>query len=158
MKTFTRMTAVMGGEIVGVKELTVEAVTENLGRVLDFLNSRLSELGCSPRAKMQIEVALEEIFVNVASYAYAGDSGEGRQRGEVTIRVEDSKEPLSVEVTISDNGIPFDPLARDDPDVTLTAEERRIGGLGIYMVKKSMDHVRYECRDGRNILTFRKDL
>ena len=141
-----------------LKELTIEAEVENLDKVLLFLGERLDELGCSPRAKMQIEVALEEIFVNVASYAYERADSSGEEPEQVSISVEDSNDPLRVEVTIKDSGIPFDPLAREDPDVTLTAEERAIGGLGIYMVKKSMDHVRYEYRDGRNILTFRKDL
>ena len=138
-----------------IKELTVEADVKNLDKVLLFLGERLDALGCSPRAKMQIEVALEEIFVNVASYAYEKSE---RETDIVSISVENSTEPLRVEVTITDSGIPFDPLAKEDPDVTLTAEQRKIGGLGIYMVKKSMDQVRYEYRDGKNVLTFRKDL
>lgn len=68
------------------------------------------------------------------------------------------EDPRSVSVSISDTGIPFDPLAKEDPDVTLSAEKREIGGLGIFMVKQSMDHVQYEYKEGRNILTFRKDL
>ena len=138
-----------------IKELSVEADVKNLDKVLLFLGERLDALGCSPRAKMQIEVALEEIFVNVASYAYEKSE---RETDIVSISVENSTEPLRVEVTITDSGIPFDPLAKEDPDVTLTAEQRKIGGLGIYMVKKSMDQVRYEYRDGKNVLTFRKDL
>jgi len=138
-----------------IKELTVEADVKNLDKVLLFLGERLDALGCSSRAKMQIEVALEEIFVNVASYAYEKSE---RETDIVSISVENSTEPLRVEVTITDSGIPFDPLAKEDPDVTLTAEQRKIGGLGIYMVKKSMDQVRYEYRDGKNVLTFRKDL
>ena len=138
-----------------IKELSVEADVKNLDKVLLFLGERLDALGCSPRAKMQIEVALEEIFVNVASYAYEKSE---RETDIVSISVENSTEPLRVEVTITDSGIPFDPLAKEDPDVTLTAEQRKIGGLGIYMVKKSMDQGRYEYRDGKNVLTFRKDL
>ena len=140
-----------------IKELTVAARTDRLQEVLAFLETRLEELGCSNKAKMQIEIALEEIFVNVATYAYSQSEGAGEEET-VSIKVEDTADPMSVAVTITDRGLHFNPLEKADPDVTLSAEERRIGGLGIYMVKKSMDHVRYEFRNGENILTFRKDL
>ncbi len=142
-------------------ELTIEADIDKLDEVLDFINARLDNLGCTPKARMQIEIAMEELFVNVAHYAYTEnrlyEDGD-KPKGMVTIRVDESESPLSVEVTLADSGFPFDPLAREDPDITLSAEDRRIGGLGIYMVKKSMDNVRYEHKDGKNILTFRKDL
>ena len=142
----------------GRRELTLDAKIENLDRVLAFLDERLDELKCSMKAKLQIELALEEIFVNVASYAYNRNGAASQEPGPVSISVEDTEDPLSVAVTITDRGMPFDPLAQQDPDVSLSAEDRRVGGLGIYMVKKSMDHVRYEFKDGQNILTFRKDL
>ena len=69
-----------------------------------------------------------------------------------------SEEPLSVVITFIDNGVPYDPLRKNDPDTTLSAEEREIGGLGIYMVKKSMDGVEYEYKDGQNILKIIKNL
>ena len=137
------------------KELTIEAATENLTQVIAFVDERLEELGCNMKAQMQIDVALEEIFVNIAEYAYENQTGMPHV---VTIRVEDTDDPLSVAVTFTDEGVPFDPLAKKDPDVTLSAEERDIGGLGIYIVKKSMDHVKYDYRDGQNIFTFRKFL
>jgi len=151
-----------------VKELTVEADLRNLDSLIGFVEERLEELGCTTKAKMQICIALEEIFVNVVSYAY-GEGAQGRPGQAdapaqdrpveiVSIRVEDTDDPRSVAVTIADQGRPFDPLEKADPDVTLSADERKIGGLGIYMVKKSMDHMQYEYRDGQNILTFRKDL
>ena len=139
-------------------ELTVKADVENLDEVLDFLNERLDNLGCTPKARMQIEIALEELFVNVAHYAYAENGTDGNDKNMVSVRVDELNEPLSVAVTLSDSGLPFDPLSREDPDITLSADERRIGGLGIYMVKKSMDNVHYEYRNGKNILKFRKDL
>ena len=142
----------------GKRELTLDAKIENLNQVLAFLDRRLDELECSMKAKMQIELALEEIFVNVSSYAYNRVGPASQEPGKVSISVEDTKDPLSVAVTIIDRGIPFNPLTQQDPDVSLPAEDRRVGGLGIYMVKKSMDHVRYEFKDGQNILTFRKDL
>jgi anti-sigma regulatory factor (Ser/Thr protein kinase) len=101
---------------------------------------------------MQILVAVEEIFVNIASYAYAPD------QGNAIVRIEFSDEPVEVTITFMDNGIPFDPLQRRDPDVTLSAEERRIGGLGIFMTKKTMDSVDYEYKNGQNILRLKKSI
>lgn len=138
------------------RELTVEASTDNLARVLAFLDERLEELDCGMKAQMQIDIALEEIFVNVAQYAYAHLAPQDPSEKLVSIQLEDSEDPRSIEITIRDRGIPFDPLAKEDPDTTLSAEERRIGGLGIFMAKKSMDSMHYEYRDGQNILTFRK--
>ena len=142
----------------GVKELTVIAKKENLTQVLEFVDARLEELSCTMKAQMQIDIAVEEIYINVANYAYKEMTDLGGDPGTVSIRVEDKENPRSVAVTIIDRGIPFDPLAREDPDITLSASERRIGGLGIFMAKKSMDYMHYEFKDGQNILTFRKDL
>ena len=99
---------------------------------------------------MQIDIAIDELFGNIAQYAYNPETGDA------TVRVEVVKNPLSVVITFIDNGIPYDPLKKADPDTTLSAEEREIGGLGIYMVKKSMDEIAYEYKDGQNILTIKK--
>ncbi|MBE7003254.1 MAG: ATP-binding protein [Ruminococcaceae bacterium] len=133
-------------------ELTIEAKTENLDEVLAFVNGQLEKYDCSPRAQMQLEIAVEELFVNIANYAYSPEVGSA------TVRVELQQDPASVTVTFIDHGVPYDPLAKEDPDVTLSADEREIGGLGIYMVKKSMDAVAYEYKDGQNILTLKKKL
>ena len=133
-------------------ELELEAAKENLDEVQLFVGERLEEADCPPKAQMQISVAVEEIFVNIASYAYAPD------KGKATVRVEVSEDPVTVTVTFVDHGVPYDPLAKEDPDVTLPAEEREIGGLGIFMTKKMMDDVAYEYRDGQNILTLKKNL
>ena len=101
---------------------------------------------------MQIELAVEEIFVNIANYAYAPEIGRA------TVRVSVSDDPLTVTITFIDCGVPYDPLKRSDPDVTLSAEEREIGGLGIFMTKKVMDEVAYEYKDGQNVLTLKKRL
>ncbi len=101
---------------------------------------------------MQIELAVEEIFVNIANYAYAPEIGRA------TVRVSVSDDPLTVTITFIDRGVPYDPLKRSDPDVTLSAEEREIGGLGIFMTKKVMDEVAYEYKDGQNVLTLKKRL
>ena len=133
-------------------ELVVEALTENLPQVTAFVDARLEAADCPMKAQMQIDVAVEEIFVNIAGYAYAPEIGMA------TVRVEVSEEPLTVTITFIDHGVPYDPLAKEDPDVTLSAEQRELGGLGIFMTKKLMDDVSYEYKDGQNILTLRKKL
>ena len=104
------------------------------------------------KAQMQIDIAIDELFSNIARYAYNPDVGPA------TVRVEVQENPMAVVITFIDKGVPYDPLKKEDPDVTLSAEERDIGGLGIYMVKKSMDEVLYEYRDGQNILKIKKKL
>ena len=135
-----------------MKELTVKAKIENLAAVLSFIDERLEALGCGSRQQTQIDIAAEELFVNIANDAYSPDSGWA------TVRVEVDDDPLTVKITFIDRGVPYDPLAKADPDVTLSAEERKIGGLGIFMVKKSMDDVHYEYKDGENRLTIHKKL
>ena len=132
--------------------LDVEAVSANLPTVVGFVNSRLDAFDCSPKAQMQIELAVEEIFVNIANYAYAPDVGRA------TVRVGVADDPLTVSITFIDRGVPYDPLKKSDPDVTLAAGDREIGGLGIFMTKKVMDDVTYEYKDGQNILTLKKRL
>lgn len=133
-------------------ELTVDALVSNLDQVLAFVDGQLETMDCSMKAQMQIDVAVEEIYVNIANYAYAPETGKAY------ISVQPDPDNASVTIEFRDNGIPFDPLAKADPDVTLSAEERNIGGLGIYMVKKSMDALEYSRKDGQNILTITKKL
>ncbi|MBO4289809.1 MAG: anti-sigma factor antagonist [Lachnospiraceae bacterium] len=133
-------------------ELEIEADRENLPQVQLFVEERLNAADCPPKAQMQIALAVEEIFVNIASYAYAPD------KGKATVRVEVSGEPVKVIITFIDKGTPYDPLAKQDPDVTAKAEERQIGGLGIFLTKQVMDDVVYEYKDNQNILTLKKDL
>ena len=135
-----------------MSELNIEAKTENLEKVLAFVDKHLEEKECAIKVQMQIDVAVEELFVNIAQYAYDSDTGM------VTIQVEIQEEPLAVMITFIDNGVPYNPLAKEDPDITLAAEERQIGGLGIYMVKKTMDDITYDYKDGQNILRIRKQL
>ena len=135
-----------------MKELEIEALTDNLPKVLEFVDEQLEAADCPMKIQMQIDIAVEEIFVNIAHYAYSPNAGSAM------VRVEILPDPPSVDITFIDNGIPYDPLAKADPDVTLSAEERQIGGLGIFMVKKSMDDVKYEYLDGHNILTLKKGL
>ncbi len=133
-------------------EIDIEAERGNLDKVLAFVDEHLEMAGCPMKAQMQIDLAVEEIFVNIASYAYQPD------KGNAVLRVEVAEDPLQVILTFLDRGKPYDPLAKEDPDITLSAEQRQIGGLGIFMVKKTMDDVQYEYKDGQNILTLKKNL
>ena len=133
-------------------ELEIDAEEAKLAEVQTFVEERLEAVDCPMKALMQINVAVEEIFVNIASYAYVPEKGKAK------VRVEISGEPVSVTITFEDRGIPYDPVAREDPDITLPASQRAIGGLGIFMTKQIMDDVAYEYRDGQNILTLKKRL
>ncbi|MGN0342746.1 MAG: ATP-binding protein [Roseburia sp.] len=131
-------------------EWNIEAKTEHLDEVLGLISRHLQQRNCPIKIQMQIEVAVEEIFVNIAQYAY------DRENGMVTIRVEDQEAPPAVVITFLDQGTPYNPLEKEDPDVTLSAEERQIGGLGIFLVKKTMDQVDYRYENGQNRLSIRK--
>lgn len=135
-----------------MKEFTVEADIEKLNDVIAVVESLLEENDCDIKTQMQITVAVEEIFVNIAYYAY------GSKKGTATIRTDVSGDPKRFSISFLDSGTPYNPLKKEDPDVTLSAEDRQIGGLGIFMVKKSMDKVEYENKDGQNILTLYKNL
>ena len=135
-----------------MKELTLPATIENIEKVTDFVNEQLVEIECPMKAQMQIDIAIDELFGNIAHYAYNPETGPA------TVRVEVTEEPISVVITFIDHGVPYDPLKKDDPDITLSAEERAIGGLGVFMVKKTMDEISYEYKDGKNILRIRKNM
>lgn len=132
--------------------LTIPAERDRLDQVQDFIDQNLAGVEYSPEAQIQLQIAVEELFVNIASYAYAPGHG----NAVIGCRVEEA--PPSITVQLRDWGKPFDPLAKKDADVTLSAEDRDIGGLGIYMVKNSMDAVDYKREDGQNVLTIRKNL
>lgn len=133
-----------------MEELRVNATIENLEQVIAFLDEHLEAMDCPMKAQMQLDVAVEEIYVNIAHYAY----GEGS--GDAIIRLE--QQDSSVVITFFDCGVPFNPLEWGDVDVEATAESEQIGGLGIFMVKKSMDDVSYAYENGQNILTIRKSI
>ena len=135
-----------------MKELHIAATVENIEKVTDFVNEQLEGLNCPVKARMQIDIAIDELFGNIAHYAYKPDVGDA------TVRVEVVESPLSVIITFIDGGVPYDPLTAADPDTTLSAEERAIGGLGIFMVRKSMDEITYRYENGSNILSIRKNL
>ena len=133
--------------------LKISAAVDNLDQVIGFVDGHLEENACPLKLQMQIDVAVEEIYVNIAHYAY-----QGTEVGDAVISLWIEEDPKTVAIEFRDSGMPFDPLAKDDPDVTLSAAERQIGGLGIYMVKKSMDDMQYQRENGENILTIRKKL
>ena len=131
-----------------MKELLIEAKVENLDVVIDFIFDALGTASFSQKTQAQISIATEEIFVNIASYAY------GDKVGDAAIRV-DAAETVVIE--FEDSGVPFNPLESENPDITLTAAEREVGGLGIFMLKKLMDTVEYRYEGGKNILTITKN-
>ena len=135
-----------------MKSLTVPAELEQLQTVQDFIADELESRDCPMKAQFQIEVAVEEIFVNIANYAYRPEVGEA------TIRCDVTDAPLQVIIQFLDHGKPFNPLDREDADTSDEALLEREGGLGILLVKKSMDHVQYTYENGRNILTIQKRL
>ena len=127
------------------------ADVSSIDAVTDFVNEQLEIAQCPMKAQIQLDVAIDEIFSNIAHYAYENSVGDA------AVGVEITDNPDTVVITFEDSGIPYNPLAKPDPDVTLSAEEREIGGLGIFMVKKSMDDLKYEYRDGKNIFTIIKN-
>ena len=129
------------------------ATLDQMEQVQTFIDEQLENYDCSAKARFQLDMAVEEIFVNIANYAYLPE-----QKGEATVRCCVGGSPLRVTIQFLDNGKPFNPLAKEDADITLSAEEREIGGLGILMVKKSMDEVDYAYEDGKNILTIKKSI
>lgn len=128
---------------------TVPAEREQLYRVLEFTEAQTKEAGASRKETDRLLLAVEEIFVNIADYAYADG------RGDVTVKVRRT-DNAQMEITFSDSGVPYDPLEKPDPDTHLAAEKRQEGGLGILLAKNMMDEMEYERRDGRNILTMKK--
>lgn len=122
-------------------EITMQACLDKLDEAVAFVEEYLEEQSCPMKQQIQIAVAVEEIFVNIAHYAYPG------REGRVTIQIEGEDGPRQAVITFEDEGIPYNPLLRENPDITLPAEERGVGGLGIYLVRKSMDEVAYHYRE-----------
>ena len=139
-----------GGEPMTTK--TFPAKIEALSDVLGFVDQTLESYECPMKIQMAICVAIEEVFVNVAHYAYGGGEGD------MTLGIGFDKSNRNVTFRMADKGVPFDPLAKPDPDITLSAEDREIGGLGIFITKKTMDTVTYAYENGENILTMTKKI
>lgn len=135
-----------------MKSITVPAHDVDPAPIVEFVSEELEQHDCPPKALYQIEVAIEEIFVNIVSYAGLSDV-DG-----VEVRCEILDDPLRVVIQFLDGGVPFDPLANADPDISPEGIMEREGGLGIFMVKKMMDDVSYSYEDGKNTLTILKNL
>lgn len=133
-----------------MQQLDIIAEKSNLPQVLAFVDGQLENHNCPAKFITQIDLAVEEVFTNISSYAYDPDVGIA------SVQVDITDEPFSVKISFIDSGSPYDPLAKPDPDVKVPLKQRRKGGLGIYLVKKSMDDVKYEYKNGQNILTFIK--
>lgn len=134
-----------------MKEITIKSEINNVSVVTQMVEEYLEEHDVSPKVIVQFNIAIDELFSNICYYAY-------KEPGDVTVAVDITDEPRAVELVFCDGGIPYNPLEKEDPDVTLSAEERQIGGLGIFMVKKSMDQMIYSYEDGKNILRLVKNL
>ena len=169
-----------------MNEITVKALVDNLGTVTNFVDDFLDSCDCPMKVQMQIDIAIDEIFSNICHYAYGDSVGEATVRVEfedapdahaskadapdanahaskaddtdADAHAEDASARKAIALTFIDEGVPYNPLEKEDPDTTLSAEDRKIGGLGIYMVKKNMDEMEYEYSDGKNILSMKKYL
>lgn len=133
-----------------MQERTLPAVIDSIPQVTAWIDEELKKLNCSMKAQMQIDVAIDEIFSNIAQYAYPG------KEGSANVQLDFQEDTRMLSITFVDQGIPFDPLSQKEPDTSLGIEERKIGGLGIFLVKKTMDEVSYQYRDGKNILCLKK--
>ena len=130
--------------------ITLPATVESIGKITAFVEGRMEEKDCPLQQIMTVSMAVDEVMANVAMYAYAPGTGD------VTVAVDFDDGSRTVSITFIDRGVAFDPLAKEDPDVTLPAEQRKIGGLGIFLVKKTMDDVAYRREGDKNVLCIKK--
>ncbi|MDR2577594.1 MAG: ATP-binding protein [Chitinispirillales bacterium] len=128
-----------------MNELSIEAKLENMGAVMDFVNKHLMD--CSPKVCNQIGIAIDEVFSNIANYAYS-------EMGDVVIRISVGDE---VVIEFEDKGVPYNPLERADLDAKAVTRKRQVGGLGLFMVNKIMSAVEYRREENKNILTIKKE-
>ena len=134
-------------------EIQVPAALERLDEVQMFFLDQIEVHTCPERTRAILDVGVEEIFVNIARYAYPPG-----QTGQVRVGCQVDPDPLRVTLVFADRGVPFDPLAKRDADITLSADDRPIGGLGILMVKRFMTRMTYAYEEGQNVLTLVKEL
>ena len=135
-----------------MNKLTVPAKIENLQKVMDFLDDHLNSVDYVLKARLQLELSIEEVYVNIVNYAY------GSEEGEIIICCNVSQSPLKVTMQFIDYGKPYNPLENEAPDILLNAEEKEIGGLGIFLIRNNVDDISYKYLDGKNILTIQKKL
>ncbi len=133
-------------------KITVPAKIENLQKVFNFVNKQLNSVAYNMKSRLQLELSIEEAYVNISKYAYESDEG----KVEILSRVDE--DPLQITVKFMDSGIPYNPLKNEDPDIYTNTEEKELGGLGIFLIKKNVDNIGYEYLNGKNILTIQKKL
>lgn len=129
------------------EEISLKPCLDNLDQVTDFIDNLLSEGEVPNKLIFKVNMVIDEIYSNIARYS-------GATEAKVGCNVSENK----VILRFIDNGSPYDPTVKEDPDTTLSADERDIGGLGIFMVKKIMDEISYEYKNGRNILILEKSI
>ena len=138
---------------IGISSVSFEeAEIKDVEKVTAFVEAELDKIGCPMKAAMQINIAIDELFSNIIKYGYPN------KKGPVTVKFKYHSDTKAVFIRFEDEGIPYNPLIKEDPDITLSAEERDIGGLGIFVVKKTMDDMRYKYENGKNILTIKKSI
>ena len=133
-----------------MKMITMEARIENIEPITAFVGHELEAINCPPQPQMQIIVAIDELISNIANYAYAPGGGT------VTVEFDYDEADRTIMITFTDEGVPYDPLQHEEPDISLPAEKREIGGLGIHLVRKTMDDMKYRYENSKNILTIFK--
>lgn len=129
------------------------AKKEELPNVISFIEYELEKFEFNTKIIMQFNLIIEELFVNIANYAY-----KDKEDGKCKIMIDYNKEKQKVILSLEDNGIKFNPLEKEDPDTSLSVEDREIGGLGILLVKKNMDNIEYKYEDNKNILILSKNV
>lgn len=129
------------------------AKVDELPNVISFIESELEKFEFSFKIITQFNLVIEELFVNVASYAY-----KDKNDGKCKITIDYNQDKQEVKLSMEDNGIKFNPLEKEEPDITLSAEDRPIGGLGILLVKKNMDNIEYKYEDNKNVLILSKNV
>ena len=125
-------------------ELEIDGELENLAAIGDFIADSMREFGLDDRKVFEVQMAVDEACTNIIKYGYVGENG--------AIEISCLKRDEDVVVVIKDTGTPFDPTSVQPPDLDAGLEERKIGGLGVYFMKTLMDEVKYEYRDGKNVL------
>lgn len=139
--------------VIPMNSYKTKAVMENLDSMIDFVIDNVKKLsGNDTKLEGKIRLVCEEAFVNVINYAYPDSDGE------IEIQYNENSEEKKFSITMLDSGVEFDPLKKEDPDITLAMEEREIGGLGIFMIKQIMDNVVYERKNGQNVLFMEKTI
>lgn len=130
--------------------LTVPAKKEYINQLLDLLHQQLDRVSCPLKISLELELAVEEAFVNIATHAYV------KEGGTATFDCEVEPDAGLVILRFTDQGLPFNPLGKKDPDTALSADQRPIGGLGIFLIKKTMDKCAYTYHQGANVFTLTK--